>query len=128
MPALRWQPKKDFRMGITYAYEKSQNTIGDVGENAVKHDVSWDLKFNKSSKTSIETKFSFVQVAFTGEANSAVGFAFLNGLQNGENFLWNLTLDRKLARNIQLSIGYEGRKTGTARVVHVGRAQMAATF
>lgn len=127
-PTLRWQPKKNFRTGISYAYEKSENTVGDFGENSTKHDLSWDLKFNKSSKTSIETKFSFVQVDFNGEANSAVGFAFLNGLQNGNNFLWNMTIDRKLARNIQLSIGYEGRKTGTARVVHVGRAQMAATF
>ena len=86
------------------------------------------MRFNKSSETSIETEFSFVKVDFNGEPNSAVGFAFLNGLQNGDNFLWNVTIDRKLARNIQLSIGYEGRKTGTARVVHVGRAQMAATF
>lgn len=127
-PAMRWQPKQNFRMGITYAYESSQNTVGDNGESSTKHDLTWELKFNKSSKTSIETEFSFVKIAFDGEANSAVGFAFLNGLQNGNNYLWNVTIDRKLARNIQLSIGYEGRKTGTARVVHVGRAQMAATF
>ncbi len=127
-PTIRWQPKKNFRMGVSYAYETSENTVGDNGETSTKHDFGWELKFNKSSKTSVETEFSFVKVAFDGEVNSAVGFAFLNGLQNGNNYLWNLTIDRKLARNIQLSIGYEGRKTGTANVVHVGRAQMAATF
>jgi hypothetical protein len=127
-PTLRWQPKKNFRMGVSYAYESSENTVGDNGESSTKHDLGWELKFNKSSKTSVETEFSFVKVAFDGETNSAVGFAFLNGLQNGNNYLWNVTIDRKLARNIQLSIGYEGRKTGTARVIHVGRAQMAATF
>jgi len=127
-PAMRWQPTKNFRTGIAYLYENSQNTIGNMGETSKKNDFSWELKYNQSSKTSIEAEFSFVQVAFDGVANSAVGFAFLNGLQNGNNFLWNVTLDRKLARNIQLSIGYEGRRTGTARVVHIGRAQMAATF
>jgi len=125
---MRWQPTKNFRTGIAYLYENSQNTIGNMGETSKKNDFSWELKYNQSSKTSIEAEFSFVQVAFDGVANSAVGFAFLNGLQNGNNFLWNVTLDRKLARNIQLSIGYEGRRTGTARVVHIGRAQMAATF
>jgi hypothetical protein len=67
-------------------------------------------------------------VDFTGATNSPVGFAILNGLQRGENFLWNLNLNRQLSKNIQLSLSYEGRKTGTAGVVHVGRAQVAATF
>jgi hypothetical protein len=57
-----------------------------------------------------------------------VGFAILNGLQRGQNFLWNLSLDRQLARNIQLRISYEGRKTGLAQVIHTGRAQVAANF
>jgi hypothetical protein len=69
-----------------------------------------------------------VEVKFDGSPNSPVGFAMLNGLQRGQNFLWNLSLDRQLARNIQLRISYEGRKTGEARVVHTGRAQVAANF
>ena len=70
----------------------------------------------------------YVNINFMGETNSPIGFAMLNGLQNGRNFLWNINLDRRLSKNVQLSLSYEGRKTGTARVVHVGRAQVAATF
>jgi hypothetical protein len=67
-------------------------------------------------------------VDFDGPANSPVGFAILNGLQDGRNFLWSLTLDQQLAKNIQLRLSYEGRKTGEANVVHTGRAQVAANF
>jgi hypothetical protein len=53
----------------------------------------------------------------------------LEGLQNGKNLLWNLTLDRQLSKTIQLNLTYEGRRTGTtARVVHIGRAQVRAVF
>ena len=69
-----------------------------------------------------------MDIQFDGEANSPVGFAFLQCLQNGKNYLWNLTLDRQVARNIRVGITYEGRKTGIAKVVHVGRAQVGMVF
>ncbi|MFK7796110.1 MAG: hypothetical protein AB8E82_01570 [Aureispira sp.] len=51
------------------------------------------------------------------------------GLQAGSNYLWNLSLTQALSRNIQLTFSYEGRKTGGAdNVVHVGRAEIRATF
>ncbi len=65
---------------------------------------------------------------FEGEAATPVGFAILNGLQNGRNWLWNLGLNRQLSRNLTLSISYEGRQTGESKTVHVGRAQVSALF
>ena len=94
----------------------------------MQHDLNVEITYNQSSKTSIRGRGSVVKIDFEGEPNSPVGFAILNGLQPGQNYLWNLTLNRQLAKNIQLNISYEGRKTGTANIVHVGRAQVAATF
>ena len=127
-PQLTFLPSKTFRTIFRYKYQEDLNVLGESGESAIMHDLNLESTFNQSSKTSIRLQFSFVNIAFNGQANSPVGFAILNGLQNGENFLWNLSLNRQLAKNIQLNITYEGRKTGNARVVHVGRAQVAATF
>ncbi|MBK7334796.1 MAG: hypothetical protein IPJ00_00965 [Saprospirales bacterium] len=126
-PKLNWLPSPAFRSVLGYRYEQSENLLG-LKEQAVFHDFKLESSYNQSSKTSIRLNLSFVRVKFDGEANSAVGFAFLNGLQNGLNYLWGLGLDRQLAKNIRLSLSYEGRKTGLAKVVHAGRAQMAATF
>jgi Leucine-rich repeat (LRR) protein len=67
-------------------------------------------------------------VAYKGAKNIPVEFALLEGLQHGNNYLWQISLEKTLKRNIQWNIGYEGRKTGNIRVVHVGRAQVRANF
>ena len=127
-PQLTFQPSNNFRTGVTWRYKSSENEIGTAGENATSNDLKWEMVFNQSSATSIRSEFSLVNIAFKGEPNSPVGFAFLQGLQNGKNYLWNVTLDRQVAKNIRVGITYEGRKTGQANVVHVGRAQVGAVF
>jgi hypothetical protein len=57
-----------------------------------------------------------------------VGFAMLEGLQNGNNILWNINFDKRLSQVLQMTISYDGRKTGSAAIVHIGRVQMRALF
>ena len=78
--------------------------------------------------TSIRARATYARIAYTGAANSAVAYAMLDGLQDGRNFLWSVNVDRQLSRSVQLSLNYEGRKTGENRMVHVGRAQVRAVF
>ncbi len=127
-PQLTFQPSNNFRTALIWSFESSKNESGTAGENANTNDIKVETVFNQSSTTSIRSEFSLVNIKYNGEANSPVGFAFLKGLQNGKNYLWNITLDRQLAKNIRIGITYEGRKTGQANVVHVGRAQVGAVF
>lgn len=127
-PQLTFQPSNSFRTSFTYRFESAENELGTEGENAKTNDLKFETVYNRSSTTSIRSEFSLVDINFSGDANSPVGFAFLRGLQNGKNYLWNLTLDRQVAKNIRIGITYEGRKTGIARVVHVGRAQVGMVF
>jgi hypothetical protein len=128
MPQVTFQPSNSFRTVLSWRYKHAENQLGTTGENARTHDLKWETVYNQSTTTSIRSEFSMVNIRFEGQANSPVGFAFLQGLQNGRNYLWNLSLDRQLGKNIRLGISYEGRKTGTARMVHVGRAQVGAVF
>lgn len=127
-PELTYLPSRNFRVIFNYKYRQDKNVLsGSQGEEAKQHNVGLEGTF-RPGQSSYGLSFSYINVDFTGATNSPVGFAILNGLQRGENFLWNLNLNRQLSKNIQLSLSYEGRKTGTAGVVHVGRAQVAATF
>lgn len=120
--------KRTFRAEAKYKYQNSQNTIGDLLESAVAHDANVELIYNRVNKSSYRLSFSYVNVNYTGLPNTPVEFTMLEGLKNGQNYLWTLTFDRRLARNVQLSMSYEGRKTGENRIVHVGRAQVRANF
>jgi hypothetical protein len=128
-PQLIYMQKTMFRTSLQYKYKDSRNSLGAL-ETAKSHDITVDAKYSKSGKsnTSIKTSFSWVNLKYSGLNNTAVQFAMTEGLQNGQNFLWTLSFDRTLSKNIQLNIGYEGRKTGIAPVVHVGRAQIRAVF
>jgi hypothetical protein len=126
---LKYFINQKLRFGLTYRFTDNQNVQADTDPaRSDSHELKVDGTFSQSTKMSIRFDASFVQVNFDGNPNSPVGFAILNGLQKGQNFLWNLSLDRQLSDNLRLNIGYEGRKTGNSRVIHVGRAQVAAIF
>lgn len=127
-PKFTYQPSASLRASASWRHHEAENTLGPNGESAKNRELKLEIAFNQSATTSIRSEISLVKINFRGEANSPVGFAFLNGLQNGRNYLWNLTLDRQIGPNIRMSISYEGRKTGNANPVHVGRAQLGAVF
>lgn len=127
-PSLTILPSQQFRTILRYQFQQSRNRLPGQSENARQNDLNVEATFNRSTATAIRLRLSLIHIAFEGAPNSPVGFALLNGLAPGRNLLWNLSFDRTLARNITLRLSYEGRKTGTARVIHVGRAQVAATF
>ncbi len=127
-PEVTLIPSRAFRATLSYEFRQDDDQLPDGNAFAQRHSFEAEARYNQSTQTSIQLRTSLVAVDFDGPANSPVGFAILNGLQDGRNFLWSLTLDQQLAKNIQLRLSYEGRKTGEANVVHTGRAQVAANF
>ena len=135
-PKLTWLPSRTFRTVVQLNWKDSQNTPPG-SEKAIQTDFNTEITWNPQAKkngqsfqaaTSLRAKGTFANIKYTGQANTALAFTMLEGLQNGRNFLWSLNLDRQLSRSVQLSLNYEGRKTGEGRVVHVGRAQVRAVF
>lgn len=128
-PEIGYLPNKRFRTNIRYLYQEDKNVLDNGGgEQAERNEFELELRYNQSIKRAIQANLSYVNIQFEGAPNSPVGFAILNGLQQGRNYIWNISLDQQLSNNIQLRLSYEGRKTGTADVVHTGRAQLSANF
>ncbi len=128
-PQISYQPSNVFRLTMSYDYSNSKNTISDgEGEEAVSNKLSLEVKYNVVAKSVLNARFSFANVDYTGVNNSPVQYAMLEGLQKGQNYLLNISFDRKLSNFIEMSLSYEGRKTGTAPLVNTGRAQVRAIF
>jgi hypothetical protein len=97
-------------------------------EKSSSHAVNTEWKYNVLSNTALTTRLTFSDIEYNSPPNTAVSYMMLDGLLPGENFLWTLDLTRRLSSYIELSVQYEGRKSGQSGMVHVGRAQIRALF
>jgi hypothetical protein len=127
-PQLTYQPSNIFRIGLSYRYGNSKNESGETGEKALTNKVTLDVKYNVIAKSVLELNAVYAAVDYEGPSNTPVEYAMLDGLQSGQNYLLTLSFNRKLSNFIELSLSYEGRKTGEAAVVNTGRAQVRALF
>ena len=128
IPKITYVPNPQWEATLAYELQKAKNGLPDALASATFHDLKASLQYNKTQKTVLRSELSFVQIALTGSTNPTLELALLEGLQDGQNFLWTLSLDRQLANNLQLGIQYEGRKTGERAIVHLGSMMVRATF
>ncbi len=128
-PSLTFLLKKNqLRITTSYKYDQRQNSLEFGNEKAISNAGNLDIKYNMPSSGSINIRGTYNGINFNGDPNSGVGYTMLDGLQNGQNYLWAAGLDKKLSKSIEMSLQYEGRKPGDADVIHTGRATVRAIF
>ncbi len=126
-PELSVRPSQNSRIMVKYSYQDKKQLLLNQ-ETAFLHEFAIESSFRKVNKYSLDGNFSFVNINFSGRSNSPLEFDMLDGLRNGRNYLWNMIFTKRLSKYLDLTINYEGRKTGIVPTTHVGRAQIKATF
>jgi hypothetical protein len=127
-PELVYQSGNKFRIKFKYVFSDKRNLQELGGETAIINQLAFEGRYNVISKGAINVRFSYANIQFDGNDNTTLAYNMLAGLKDGQNFLWNITLERKLANFIQISLSYDGKKSGTSQMIHVGRAQVRAIF
>ena len=127
-PALIVNAGLNTRFSLKGKWEKggTGNGLNDVFADS--RQISTEGRHNTNNRSSVNAKFTFTEVKFTGNQNSPAAFNLLQGLNNGKNYQFNVELDYRLTKKLYLVAGYEGRKLGSARIVHVFRTQLKAEF
>ena len=92
------------------------------------HSINLESKYNILQNSSVSGKFTLNSIRYDYPASTTVSYIMLDGLLPGKNYLWNLSFSKRLMNNLELSFTYDGRKAGTARTVHLGRAGITALF
>lgn len=123
-PELTWQPGKDLRLDMRYTRQQESSRLSVAKEGMQRAEIVGELVYQRWLRANL----SLIEVDLQADIRSPLAFVLLNGLRPGRNWLWNLTATRQLGSLLQLTVGYEGRQTGDARMVHLGRMQVTALF
>ena len=128
MSCLIYQPSTVFRITLDGRYSDKQNDPALGGEVAIVNELGTTLKYNQLKKGSLQGGMKLVNIRYTGEANSALGFEMLEALKPGVNYTWNLGYQRSISKNLQISFQYNGRKSEDNRAIHSGGMEVRAFF
>ena len=120
--------KSIFRIKANYAF--IQKTNGELfgGEEVKQHEFAVEASYRRSQKDALRLNLKFADVSFLDMGNESLNYTILQGLRNGSNYQWQVSYDRVVFKNIQLNLGYDGRKNGRGSIVHTGRVSLKATF
>ena len=129
-PRLSLTRGANFRVIIGYRYGSKKNQAGFL-EKSLSNSVNTEIKYNILQSTSLQGKFTYNNISYSTmdpnrSTNSTAAYIILDGLLPGKNFLWNFDVSKRLSKNLEMNIQYEGRKPGSSRMVHIGRASIRA--
>ena len=129
-PAISFLPSKQFRITAAFKYKHAVNLmeINTSQQAAVQQQWSVDTRWGSPLKSSIGMRFAYTNVRYNGSTNTPAAYTLLDGFQNGNNYSWTINFDTRLSQNLQLSMGYDGRQSGTSPLNHIGRASLKAIF
>ena len=123
-----FQPNTLFRLSINARYCEKKNAVELGNENSHISDFGLELRRSKRDRALINAEINLVNIDYNGVSNSAIGFEMLEGLQDGKNVTWKLSLQKNMSNNVQLSINYNGRKSENNKTIHTGGMQLRAFF
>ncbi|OWY19960.1 hypothetical protein C7N43_24725 [Sphingobacteriales bacterium UPWRP_1] len=127
-PAADLTLNKKFRLTGSFTYKYSADYQTEPILPAKQQKLTLDTQFGSAVKSNVNVRVSYVQIAYKGAVNTPAAYNLLDGLQPGGNYLWSLNFNTRLANNMQLNFGYDGRKTAQNRMNHTGRVTVQAIF
>ena len=125
-PRLVFIQGTKFRLSTAYKFDNKKNKPLYGGEQSTANSITTETKYNVLQNSSITGKFTFSNIDYKFPTNTTVSYIMLDGLLPGSNYLWTIDLTKRLLNNLELNLVYEGRKPGSARTVHIGRASIRA--
>ncbi len=125
---LTYQPNRVFRISLPFGIERKNNKVEYGGQESETMDIGLQTKYNILSKGSWTASIKYLQVKYSEEVTGSISFEMLQGYLPGSNYIWTINYQRNLLNNLQLNIMYNGRKSESSSVVHIGSVQLRAFF
>ena len=127
-PSFIYQPSTNYRLSLEGRIVNKKNNPVFGAESCLLKEIGLGFKYNQTEKGSLQGALKAISMTYVGTSNSAVGFEMLESLKPGVNYTWNLSYQRTISKNLQLTIQYLGRKSEASRTIHSGNMEIRAYF
>lgn len=125
-PKLTWQPNTTSRFAVVAQYLAKTNVLG-IEKTSIQK-MGAEATINSTEKGSFIAELNYFKITYLGASNNSLAFEMLEGLSKGNNFTWSATIQRTVAKNLQLNLIYNGRKPEEVKTIHSGGVQLRAFF
>lgn len=129
-PRGKWQVNRKIGAEIGYQFKLKRNFNDSLIQNTqiVMHKLSLSGRIGFKDRNYLSPKIEWVQIVQKGEAPFAADYELKEGLKTGTNFIWNVDFAYFILKDIELSVGYNGRASEKNPIIHTGRMQVRAFF
>lgn len=128
-PKFTYQPNTQFNVNAFYNYSLQQNTPDLGGEKTIASEWGLETRLNQSTKGTLQASIKWVEIDFSGDLTySPVAFEMMDGLQPGQNLVWEMSYQSLIAKLMQINLLYSGRKNENSNTIHTGSVQVRINF
>jgi hypothetical protein len=126
-PKISYLFSKNASWELFYEFQHKENQLT-LAETLQQNRLGTAFSYARNAKFTLNGELSFYQNQFDGNAQSAVGFQMLEGLQTGQNLTWRVLLQKNITQFLDINFNYQGRKSETSAAIHTGNVQLRAYF
>lgn len=127
-PQIQWIQGTSLQVTGSFQFQERWNLPQWGGERSTAQVWMGEFRRSKAQQGSLTSRISLHQINYPHAMNSTISYVMLEGLVAGTNWVWTLSYQKRLLEKLELSIQYDGRKSGVSKTVHTGRAGITALF
>ncbi|VAX17281.1 hypothetical protein MNBD_IGNAVI01-264, partial [hydrothermal vent metagenome] len=122
-----YRPVQSIEVGFKFSYGRSVDNLPSKPTILDNNSQLIRFTFSFANKGRLRLEAERNEVSDNGTTND-IPFEMLRGNVIGNNYFWRVNFDYRIAKNLQITLNYNGRRQGEGRIVHNMRSEARAYF
>tara|TARA_B000000532_G_scaffold209819_1_gene178848 strand:- start:2121 stop:5471 length:3351 start_codon:yes stop_codon:yes gene_type:complete len=123
---LDFEMKNNTNFSLLYTHQNKQ--ISENNSQVKSNEFSCVYEKLDDNNFMLQSHLKLIYIDAILNNNSILNYELMEGLSKGRNFIWGIKLQKKLKNSLQIDLLYDGRKSTTSEVKHVGNIGVTAFF
>lgn len=122
-----YRPVQSIEVGFKFTFGKSTDNLPEEPTIFDNNSQLIRFTFSFANKGRLRLEAERNEISDNGTENE-IPYEMLRGNLIGKNYFWRTNFDYRIAKNLQITLNYTGRKQGNGSIVHNMRSEARAYF